>query len=372
MKNKPLTENDKLQPLVPHLILGTIALAFGIHVFLFLFYAAPSPLEGGYQSQTGSLSAFSTLMAAWKKIFGGSPFSARLPSAFSAMAVIFLVSRIVQRWSSDQPASAALPLGLVLFPTAAYVFALATPHALTTLLFVSVLHLAQLSRTTRPQIVIGAAGILCALIPYLHVAGLSLSVVCICLVIVQRGINRETLVFAATAVISFVALSLIFAIPFGARTGPLSLGVISGALSDASVFKSYAMIWVAQAFSAIALIGSRPLRDLLGRSGLHRSVVLLAGFAFVSGWVSFVHDPSVESAKVAFSAVLIVGVLAALPMVMWVRLVMPKLQSIFIWIALPVIMYSCFWVILGPVDLNGFPYDQLMPTTIISGAQSPR
>ena len=67
-----------------------------------------------------------------------------------------------------------------------------------------------------------------------------------------------------------------------------------------------------------------------------------------------------------FSSVLLIhtllplGILSTFPLILWSRFVMPKIRSIWVWCLLPVLVYVSFWLILWPIDLEGFPYDLLV------------
>jgi len=139
----------------------------------------------------------------------------------------------------------------------------------------------------------------------------------------------------------------------------LGWGVAQNSIVQDGFLRSFSMLWLALFFSAFALWRSEALRLKMGPSNVRRSI--RAGVAFLISlvWWALQSTPLDADPRVSFHAVLILGVLASLPMVLWMRFVMPSIQSVWVWILLPVVMYSCFWVVMGPIDLSGFPYDQI-------------
>jgi hypothetical protein len=119
------------------------------------------------------------------------------------------------------------------------------------------------------------------------------------------------------------------------------------------------MIWVGAAFGAVA---SRS-QDMRARLGTRQTWVTRAAPILFVGLIFLrcrgVPDPG-AAYLAAGSAFFILGLLGTLPLIVWVRTVMPGVRSLPAWLAFPVIMYSCFWVVLGPVKMDRFPYRQAL------------
>ncbi len=353
------------------LILGSITVVFTAHLILFLLYASTSALEAEYRTPLETGTAYSAFLAGWGMIFGQSLFATRIISAFCALATVVFMARITVRWSGDEATGAALPLGLVLFPPTAFIFTQSTPHAMTALLTVLAVTAVTCESDQRRPMALIKAGLICALLPTLHAMGLGLSVAILVIAFIQLGFSRVMLTFSAGTAAGIIGLGFLFHLSPEAFPQERLFQETTGVTWMSAVMRHYAMLWVALAFSVMALAGSRALRDVLGQNGVRRSVALLAAFAIALMWMMLNPGGSPNNGTLAINAVLVLGIMAAMPMVLWVRLIMPRIRSVFIWILLPVIMYSCFWVVLGPIDLQGFPYDRLTPENILWGTQAP-
>ena len=366
-----LDHQSQTKMLAAYSIFLVISLSFVAHLTLFLLYVWPSSLETVYGSNN-SVQAFHLAQLFLRAVFGSSILVDRLPSVVSATATLFLIFRLATRWSGDALSGAGLTLGFTLFPIAVYMFSQALPHALTTLVFTAALYLISIDGNKSRYIAPVAAALMCASLLFLHGTGFVLFAVLLCLTFLELGNFWRSLAFLVVTVLA-VALGISFLDPVGVPDFPLDLMTkFPNDLWLVTVLQTYPMIWVAQFFAILSLFGSRPLRQLLAQEGVYRSLFLLAGFFASTSVLGLSQLPPHESVEMAFAPLLSLGVLASLPMVMWIRLIMPRVRSVVIWITLPVIMYSCFWVVLGPIDLNGFPYNLLMEESIFSATQSPR
>ena len=169
-----------------------------------------------------------------------------------------------------------------------------------------------------------------------------------------------------------VGLIMVILLGLILNTYPASFGDAKGItyvqpLIIQSPVMAYLMLWVAIGFSLLALSVSKRLREVLSPQYLRQSIQVMGVFFIALLWLWYQFRSSPADMLAALSGLLSLGVIAVLPMVVWIRRVMPQLRSLPVWILLPVVMYSCFWVILGPIDLNAFPYDQLT-TFASSGA----
>jgi hypothetical protein len=281
-------------------------------------------------------------------------------SILCALTGLILLARLCETWSGDAVIGAALPVGFILFPPTAFTFAMATPHALLMVLSVIGLRAATV-RNNRPEIwsamkVGGVSGFL----PFLDPTGFGLSGALLMVAWAEHRSVRQALVSGALAASVMALLMLVFPLsPLAA----LSSGLVERGVTtiENGLFLSFAMLWVALIFSVAALALSKSLRQSIGSTAVRRSVVLGAAFVLTFLWLIFGAAQRPADYPITFNTILVFGLVAALPMVMWIRLVMPAIRSVWIWILLPVVMYSCFWVILGPIDLAGFPYNQITP-----------
>ncbi len=296
------------------LIFGAVFLAFAAHLALFLTSVPQTQLEQSLLSEEATSSFYTILLQGLGDLTGSPLYAGRILSACCALATLVLVARYGKRISDDEICGTTLPLGFVLFPPLAFIFSQATPHAVLALFCIAVVVLVDRLRQSGSSITRLMVGLVCA-------------------------------------VLIAVGLAVLPNTPATRLPGSTSLA--------AAILQPYAMLWAALGFSLLALIGSKALRNVLMPSGVRHAVMRLGIFALALGWVFFVSGNDPQNLGITFSSVFVFGLLAVLPMVMWIRMVMPRLRSILVWILLPVVMYSCFWVILWPIDLDGFPYDQL-------------
>jgi hypothetical protein len=96
--------------------------------------------------------------------------------------------------------------------------------------------------------------------------------------------------------------------------------------------------------------------------GVGRASVVIAGpfialaFLLMARGLGFLQTDQLTTAMAAYAPFML---FAAWPLVVWVRHAMPQIRSFWAWVAFPVVMYSCFWVVLGPVKSDRFPYTHL-------------
>lgn len=351
------------------LMLGASAVLFLAHMTVFGAYVPLTEHELMYWHGQAADTLYGTVLHGVDRLFGPSVFVARSVSMVSGLLTLMLAASLADRWSGDALCGAALGLGLLLFPTVAYGFAQGTPYGLISLCTVLAIYLIVSGNVGRARVL--STGVLCAVLPFLHPVGI--------------GAAGLILVFAAW---QWQARPLLLQFIFAGGVVFIVLAVFWPALPDVSVSSSgnqsaqpgwytalvvpYAMVWVAWIFSVLALLASKPLRGILAAEGVKRSWLMVSGFLILTLGAPLVPLRLDETLNMVFTPLVVVGVVAALPMVMWIRLVMPQLKSIVVWIILPVVMYSCFWVVLGPIDLGGFPYDQLARSTSVFGTQFPR
>ncbi len=339
---------------IARIILALISIAFLTHLIFFATGVGAVALESFYVGSEAEQSVF----AALQSILGSSPLAGRAFSVICAITALFLLARFCAVWTGDALVGAVMPLGIVLFPQVAFVFALATPHALLLLLTMIGLSAPTWSAVHDERFGGLLAGSACSVLVFLDSVGLGLAVAILIFVCSER--QNRTFILWLLSVLICVSLLLFLWFPVSFfSTQPTGLIETQALTVQQGVWQGFAMLWVALAFSVMALISSKSLRLKIGNRAVRRSVMLGGSFLIAFGWLMFGLAPAPSDLPIWFIPVLGLGVVSALPLVLWIRLVMPSIQSIWIWILLPVVMYSCFWVILGPINLDAFPYDQI-------------
>ncbi len=292
-------------------------------------------------------SMYPFILSIWQIVAGPSLIAARTLSLLASVLAIVIAFSIARRLSGDMVMAAFLVLPFVLYPPLVATWVSATPHAL--FLLCAFGAFALLQRAPHGAAVPGA-GALVFIATLLHPLGLVVMPVW-ALFIGLILYDRRALVVFAFAVIAAV--------------GSLIIGL--GAVADADVAAAghdtilkalalpYAMVIVGTGLSVIAAL-SRQTRSALG---LRNTLTVLAGPVLGAGILLAVHAAdglTVGQFVTAAGYVFPLAFLAPWPLIYWVRHVMPQVKNIVAWISFPVIMYSCFWVVLGPVDPHRFPY----------------
>jgi len=334
------------------IILGAILLALGAHLTLFLLYATPV-------NSNNDSAATGLLWGQMARNVGGQWF--RFVSVVCGLAAAFHAARLATRWSKDDLTGAALPLGFLLFPPAIYFFTQPTPYAVIALLTVIGFDMATACpyRFRRSNLI--CVGIVSLVLVALDTSSAGIAAGLLAMVLMRNEATIQLRVILGVIMLIVLSVSL--------TKSPASFTYAFGSpdvqfMANNSPFIAYAMLWVALGFALVALFASKGLRDVLSPQGLRRSIQVLGIFFVALMWLWYQFRSSPADVLAALSGLLALGVLAVLPMVIWIRRVMPQLRSLLVWILLPVVMYSCFWVVLGPINLNSFPYDQLkMPAS---------
>lgn len=341
-------------------------------VALFAFYGVylarvlvPLPPELAMEE---AATAYDAILVAWRAIAGDSLLAMRALSLLFGALAIMLTFRVGRRLTQDPVAAAFFTLAFVLFPPLVAAFSSATPHALIVLLALGALELilsAPGQSLSAAIIPIGTAAVLGCIGVVMAPAEAVLMPVWL----LWCGVLSGRWAFAFPALITTLVSALV-SLWAGGQTNPIDpdLSAIGHDTLTTALFMPYAMLIVATLLSAIASF-SPLVRQTIGRVRL--TTVLLGPFigtgvllgCVALGWLS------IGQLVTAASTVLPFALFASWPLIVWVRRVMPQVRSLAAWIVFPVVMYSCFWVILGPIDPGKYPYShrQIVQPQVPSG-----
>ena len=317
MKRMTFTNNSEagLSPVSSWLGLGIFAVVVSVYALYawFLLSNLPAfPMEVRYVGKDAD-ALFSTPWRLLTSVFGTELYQSRHLSFGSGLVAIILMFRIGVVMGKDQVAGAFLALGYILFPPLVALYSLASPQA-----FISLLGVLALAAIVEPRFSIGI---------------------------------RVRTVVAGTL--------LSIAVVLAAKAFPLTNVLSKGGESVLeTLLLPYAMLWAGLGLSLLAL-KSPCVRGRLGPLGTRlvwtaplAALMFCATVFLVAGRSSQLLLSSVANVF----GLLLVGVL---PLIVWVRFEMPKIRSIIAWIAFPVIMYCGFWLVLGPIQRESFPYNAL-------------
>ncbi len=292
-------------------LLAVILGLYGLYAW-YLVQALPAfPMELAYSDGQGS-SLFSTIQRLWALAAGDGLNAARSLSVLCTLGAIGLAYRFGTTLSGDQTVGAFLALGFVLFPPLVGVFSLATPHAPVMLLC------------------LGAA------------------------MLGVESMRRLTRRWRSVGIVFLIAVALILgldSVPQDRLGGPNQDTILT------SVVLPYAMLWTGGLMGFMASYSAK-VRIRLGRGVWMARSALMGTVVFLSG-LFFLFDSRADQLLAATGYVFGIALLAVLPLIVWVRFVMPDVRAILAWLAFPVIMYSGFWVVLGPITQESFPYNWL-------------
>lgn len=283
----------------------------------------------------------------------GNAMLARFAALVFALIAILMMMRTISARTGSVITAATLPLGLSIFPPAVYEFATdpLTAAVLAVSLIGAACTLASRIVSVPRELAAGAVtGAAIGGMPWLHISGAVLGMALFVLALAERRSPRYWIALAAGMACLIIA----------GGAGLTFAGGASGvAEPHVGPLRSFAMLWLALAFSGVALALSRTLRAKVSAMTLRRAVAALAAVAVCGVWFVIVRLQGGANIAEYLPPMLGIGLLACAPLVLWIELVMPAIRSVWIWILLPVTMYSCFWVVLGPIDLDAFPYTEL-------------
>ncbi|MDX2141748.1 MAG: hypothetical protein SFV19_00210 [Rhodospirillaceae bacterium] len=351
-------------------ILCAIIAVFVVHGAYFSVMLAPLRHEQVYMAIAsgrtwGAIPPYAALMALWS---AGSGFDLTFARAFSVLCgvgSILFAYRIGCRLMTDAPSGAAFTLSFILFPPLVATYSTVGPHALFAMLLLAALDSLQCARSveswTRQAGVAIQSGACAALAGILSPLGF--------VVVPLWFVATALIVSSGRAWTISLATAAIFTVAWSALVGlhPLPTDtelVASNVPFVTTILLPFAMVAVSAGLSAATLWSSK-VRTAMGRGG---AILALVGFlaagsvlslAVQFGWMR--RGEGLTSIGYLFP----LAIFAPWPLIVWARRVMPLVTSIWAWVAFPVIMYSCFWVILGPIGPDRFPYSHRLETTFL-------
>jgi len=355
-------------------LLYTLTTVFYIaQSIVFVFYVEVASNESTFIDHARQLSAdgfvnilsypvYSIILACWFLVAGKSFVAARILSLLITIVSIRRVYKIGSSLANDPISGASLCIGFLLFPTVVYGLSVATPHALMIFLFLNALSIAihQPPKTSqqiywRPL----AFGLTVAVASTLHPLGLAGAVGLIGIYFYSHG--KRDLKFSLSVCCTVITLGVLFtffSLPWINFPADENLAASGFDTFITAVIFPYTMLWIGLVFG-VASTFSTSLRLVmphyyisLTRSCLACFFILLIFLAWRDSWES-------GQLTIGMIGIFPFAIIAILPMVVWIRTVMPKIRSMIVWIIIPVVMYSCFWAVLGPIRLDAFPLNRL-------------
>jgi len=333
----------------PTVVVAFAFVVFCAHVSLFALGAPPTPGEVNITGAAYDGTLFQAVLTGWSWVFGSDQLAQRLLSVTCAILAFWFLFAALEARTGQPLVSAALLLGLAIFPPA--VFAFATINTASAALLISLIGSWLVTRdVARPWMTGGALGLIIASLPFVDIAGAALGAALVVFALFER---RPPLFWGALAAVAFVSTGL------ASQFIAFALPIVTEADLDQSIVRSYAMLWVTLSVSVLALALSPTLRTLMGTDAVRRATAALAAVFATSIWLGLSYVTVGTVVGQSIPALLGLGLIASAPFALWIRLVMPKIRSVWIWILLPVLMYCCFWVVLSGIDLAADPYANL-------------
>jgi hypothetical protein len=325
-------------------------------VVLFAFYGtyfahtlvplAPEDVVRGIRA-TDAVNPYVWLLQGWQVVAGDTLVAARAFSICVSVLAIVVAFSIARRLTGHIVMAAALLLPFILFPPLVATLSLALPHALVVLAALITMRLMMAQAGIFITVLAGVVVFATALMHPLGPVVVPLWVIICATVLNQYRRALILLCFAAAAAAARVGVEPPIMDP------DLSADAHGTVLT--ALVLPYGMAVITTLLSAMALCSGQ-VRDGLRTQAAFAAILgpmvalLVVIGAMLTGAVSA--GQWVTEAAILFPLLF----LAPWPLIYWVLRVMPQVKSLVAWIAFPVIMYSCFWVILGPVDPGRFPY----------------
>lgn len=342
----------------------TAALVFCCVALLFAFYGVywvqtlvplTVELDALAQAKQGVMAAqgaFHIILAVWQVAAGETLVAARLLSLLAAVAALVMTFRLGWRLSGDRVIAAFLCLSFVFYPPLVATFSIVTPHALFALLCLAVLDLLLTSAIRNQYLFGGMAGVLSGLAVMLLPLGSPI----IPLWLLLCGLVAADMLGAVLALMLSLATALVaWLLGVMPPVFDADLSLAGHDTLTRSLLLPYGMVWVSVLLGGLAVC-STFVRQTIGHT---RAMAVVAAPLFAAGLLLAgvaLGKLTTGQLLTAFAAVFPFALLAPWPLILWVRRIMPNVKSLFAWLVFPVVMYSCFWVVLGPVRPAKFPY----------------
>ncbi|MCB2108133.1 MAG: hypothetical protein KDE14_10550 [Rhodobacteraceae bacterium] len=356
MTNQPISAPEVASGPVRYSARAIIAAVVGVHAVYGAYWAdrlVPTVVELALARDPSQVPVLAAIWPVWTRVLGIAGLepllAGRALSIVCATLAILTMFRLLRGFAGDRVVAAGACLLFVAFPPITASWALATPHALSALLVTALLAL-SLAEQSRGRFIM--AGVSAVLLSALHPLGLILTALALvpaaAMPTAGRGIKWRVMAGG------FLVLGL-GAMLSGVLRPPADIDVSNLGQTGfvAAILLPYVLIWTVLVLSAASL-RSAAVRAQLGTGGCAASLAAMIGVpAWAVGAGGLLAPGEVLT---SFAYVLPLAVIGAVPLAIWVRFVMPTVKSLAAWILFPVIMYSGFWLALGPVGLDRFPY----------------
>jgi len=346
-----------------HALLALILLIETIYAAYLCDVLRPSALEQRYLDIAagrtfGSVPPFAALLATVQALTGGGQTAGRALSIVAMLFATWIAYSVGRRATNDPVCGAALALPFALFPPLTATYAAAMPHALVAAFAFALLHDGFATHTSTQ----GAASRVFFLLKYalialiaamLHPLGSAIVVIGVVIGGALAGWSRSWRLKAATAVV--VAIAVTASGLAGRLPREPDLAEIGHATLVTALIKPYGMIWTGFFLSGVTLAAGAT-RARLGKMGLQASIlaILATVIAPVAMTIFDIWTPGQFVTGMGYLFPL--SLIGFLPLLIWIRWVMPTVTAFWAWVVFPVVMYSCFWVVLGPINEDQFPY----------------
>ncbi len=346
----------------------TATAVFGAVIVLFAFYGAyfvrtlvplsteMAALAIAKQGWLETDTAYAIILAGWGMVAGDGLIAARTLSLLAAVAAIVLVFRIGRTLTRDPVTASFLTLSFILYPPLVATLVCATPHALVMLSALAALDL-MLSASQRPLraalLYGGLAGIIVSLAMLMVPLG---GVLMPLWLVLCAALTAQRHAVAVALVVTVFAAAAMVALGIKATVIDIDLASAGHANILSALIMPYAMVPVTMLLGALTVFSP----TVRGAVGYGRAITILSAplALYAILWAAVAGGVLASGQLVtAMGYAMVFVIFAPWPLIFWVRHVMPQVKSLGAWIVFPVVMYSCFWAILGPVDPGKFPYN---------------
>ncbi len=329
--------------------LGIAALVTVIAVAAGVYFARALPLTA-FEAEPRSVGPGYVALSGLMGLFGDGVAVGRAFGVFFLAMAVAATALLGRRASGDWPVGACLALAWILFPPVLAIQVMNAPIGpATALMAVALAALWPGPKPARGQDGLGAFALMFAAL--MGPAGAWGTLVVTLYLLFLRPRLWTVLAPALGAGLAIVAISLGAA---GFSRDPDWIAPEHSAVQLGALLP-FAMVWVGSGLAAIVSrssvtkyrLGLRPLWVCRAAPFVFAGLIALAGSRPPTPGATYL------SAGAAFFPLALIGIL---PLVVWVRFAMPRIRSLPAWLAFPVIMYCCFWVILGPITRDRFPF----------------